>query len=341
MIVVLRSPDGSRNVRDLSNEATVRVRDELARLPGVADVTYHGCVDCSVRVRLDAEKMAARKLTAGDVVAALQQQNVQAAAGQTGQPATPPRKGFQITITGPRLSDPEQLREIGADADANGRVVRLKDVAGVEAESGAEGSQALLNGKPVVALAVGLLPGARPQDVSAAVRRKLAELRPSLVKGVDADASFDFTAKPEPAERTATPQYLLLDLLESGGASAERTRKALTPARRCCTMLRECRTCLLCPRILSMPFLLGPASWSAWRPPARRRPAGRKSSRPSATGLLPWRRRPCGCATCRRRAVSAEAVFRSGWSSRTAAWNKGIWESWPAGSPGGCGKAGS
>jgi len=92
MIVILRSPDGSRNIRELSNEATVRLKDELARLPGTGDVTCIGCIDCGARVKLNPEKMAASNLTAGDVVAALQQQNAQAAAGQIGQPATPPTR---------------------------------------------------------------------------------------------------------------------------------------------------------------------------------------------------------------------------------------------------------
>ncbi len=94
----------------------------------------------------------------------------------------------------------------------------------------------MLNGKPVVALAVNLLPGARPQRVSAAVQTKLAELRPSLAKGVDVDLSFDFTSNPKPADRQTTPDYLLLDLVEPGGASAERTLKALT---RCQTLLHD------------------------------------------------------------------------------------------------------
>ncbi len=236
LIVILRSPDGSRNIRDLSNEATFRLKDELARLPGTGDVTCIGCVDCGVRVKLNSEKMAARNLTVGDVVAALQQQNAQPAAGQIGQPATPPRKGFQITITGPRLTDPEQLREVVLSADAGGRLTRLKDVAGVEMETGTQGSQALLNGKPIVALVVCLLPGARPQTVSAAVETKLAELRPSLSKGVDADVSFDFTSNREPADRPTTHRYLLLDLVEHGSPSAERTLKVLT---RCQALLHD------------------------------------------------------------------------------------------------------
>ena len=99
-----------------------------------------------------------------------------------------------------------------------------------------QGSQALLNGKPIVALAVYLLPGARPQQVSAAIRTKLAELRPSLAKGVDADVSFDFTSNPAPANRPATPQHLLLDLVVPGDALAERTLKALM---RCQTLLHD------------------------------------------------------------------------------------------------------
>ncbi len=123
------------------------------------------------------------------------------------------------------------------NTEAGGHVIRLKDVAGVEAETGAQGSQALLNDKPVVALALYLLPGARPQNASAAVRTKLAELRPSLAKGVEADASFDFTSNLEPADRPTTSQYLLLDLVEPGGATAERTTsKVLT---RCQTLLHD------------------------------------------------------------------------------------------------------
>ena len=241
MIVLLRSPDGSRNIRDLSHAATAQVKDELARLPGVAEVTCHGGIDCGVRVKLDAEKMAASKLTAGDVATAIQQQKVPAAAGPIGQPAVPPRKGFQITIPGPRLSDPAQVREIVLSAGAEGRVIRLKDVAAVEAETGAQGSQALFNGKPVVALAIYLLPGARPQEVRAAVQTKLVEVRSWLAQGVDADVGFDFTSilesgHLEPANRPATPRYVLLDVVEPGGATAERTRKALT---RCQTLLHD------------------------------------------------------------------------------------------------------
>jgi multidrug efflux pump subunit AcrB len=319
MIVILRSPDGSRNVRDLSIEAIARLKDELVRLPGIADVTCLGCIDCGARVKLNPEKMAAHNLTAGDVVAALQQQNAQAAAGQTGQPATPPREGPQITITGPRLTDPEQLREVVLSADAGGHVIRVKDVAAVAAETGAQGSQALLNGTPIVALAACLLPGARPQQVSAAVRTKLAELRPSLAKGVDADVCFDFTSNPEPAAQPATPQYLLLDLVEPGGASAERTLKALT---RCQTLLHDVAGVQDILALSENPF----DAFSA-RPclVVRLAPADKTSpSREKVVENIRSRLAPVAEATVRLRNLSVQGGFRGGYPVEMAVEDRGL-----------------
>src|SRR5216684_5385644 len=86
MIVNLFSPDGSRNNLDLSNYATIQLRDELARLPGVGDISYLGQRDYSMRLWLDPSKMSVRNLTAQDVLGAVAAQNIQVAAGQIGQP---------------------------------------------------------------------------------------------------------------------------------------------------------------------------------------------------------------------------------------------------------------
>src|SRR5437762_1746733 len=99
MIVNLFSPDNSRDSLYLSNYATIQLRDELARLPGIGDITYLGQRDYSMRVWLDPEKMAGRNLSASDVVTAVQQQNIQVAAGQIGQPPVPPGQVFQYTMT--------------------------------------------------------------------------------------------------------------------------------------------------------------------------------------------------------------------------------------------------
>ncbi len=99
MIVNLFSPDGTRDNLYLSNYATIQLRDELARLPGVGDITYLGQRDYSMRVWLDPGKMSFRNLTATDVSTAIAQQNIQVAAGQIGQPPVPNGQVFQYTMT--------------------------------------------------------------------------------------------------------------------------------------------------------------------------------------------------------------------------------------------------
>src|SRR5580704_2804651 len=118
MIVNLISPDGRYDDLRLSNYATVNVKDELGRLPGVAGITYLGQRDYSLRAWLDADKMAALNLSAMDVVAAISQQNVQVAAGQIGQQPVPRGQQYQLTInTQGRLIEPEQFAEIILKAD--------------------------------------------------------------------------------------------------------------------------------------------------------------------------------------------------------------------------------
>ena len=165
----------------------------------------------------------------------------------------------------------------------------------------------MLNGKPIVALAVYLLPGARPQQVSAAIRTKLAELRPSLAKGVDADVSFDFTSNPAPANRPATPQHLLLDLVVPGGASAERTLKALT---RCQTLLHDVAGVQDILALSENPLDAFPA-----RPclVVRLAPAGKTSpGREKVVETVRSRLAPLTEATVRLRDLSAPTGFRPG-----------------------------
>jgi multidrug efflux pump len=113
MIVNLISPDGSRDDLYLSNYATIEIRDELGRLGGVAGVNYLGERDYSMRVWLDPLKLATLNLTAGDVVLAIGQQNLQVAAGQIGQEPVPAGQQFQLTInTLGRLTDPDEFANI-------------------------------------------------------------------------------------------------------------------------------------------------------------------------------------------------------------------------------------
>ena len=113
MIVNLLSPDGRYDSTFLSNYATIYIKDELGRLPGVAGITYLGQRDYSLRAWLDPAKMAALNLSATDVINAISQQNLQVAAGQIGQQPVPRGQQFQLTInTLGRLVEPEQFGDI-------------------------------------------------------------------------------------------------------------------------------------------------------------------------------------------------------------------------------------
>ena len=129
MIVNLVSPDNRYDDIFLSNYATIYIRDELGRLPGVADVTYFGQRDYSLRAWLDPDKLAALNLSAADVVAAIAQQNIQVAAGQIGQEPVPKGQQFQLTInTLGRLVDPEQFADIIVKAGQNNMVAQAGQV---------------------------------------------------------------------------------------------------------------------------------------------------------------------------------------------------------------------
>src|SRR5947208_7408526 len=113
----------------LSNYATIYIKDELARVKGVGDVSFLGPRDYSMRVWLDPEKLTARQMTAGDVVKAIKEQNVQVAAGRLGQPPTPAGQNFQLTLnTLGRLESDEQFSKIVAKTDDDGSVTYLRDV---------------------------------------------------------------------------------------------------------------------------------------------------------------------------------------------------------------------
>src|SRR5436190_1821702 len=113
----------------LSNYATIYVKDELARVRGVGDVTFLGPRDYSMRVWLDPLKLAARNMTASDVVNRIKEQNVQVAAGRLGQPPTPAGQNFQLTLnTLGRLETPEQFSRIVVKTDDDGSVTYLRDV---------------------------------------------------------------------------------------------------------------------------------------------------------------------------------------------------------------------
>src|SRR6476659_9876378 len=178
MIVNLFSPNGSRDSLYLSNYATIQLRDELSRLAGVGDITYLGQRDYSMRLWLDPEKMASRLISASDVVSAIEQQNIQVAAGQIGQPPVPTGQVFQFTMTTlGRLADAQQFEDMILKTGADGSIVRMRDVARVELGAQGYDQTCTLDGKPSVALSVYQLPGSNALETARLVRAKMEDLK--------------------------------------------------------------------------------------------------------------------------------------------------------------------
>ena len=194
MIVNLFSQDESRDNLFLSNYATIQLRDELARLEGVGDITYMGQRNYSMRVWLDPEKMSFRGLTASDVTRAIEQQNTQVAAGQIGQPPVPNGQVFQYTMsTLGRLASPDQFEEMILKTDANGRIVRLRDVARIELGAQGYDQSCTLDQSPSVALSIFQRPGSNALKTAALVRNKMAELKGRFPQGLDYAIVYDTT----------------------------------------------------------------------------------------------------------------------------------------------------
>ena len=181
----------------LSNYATIYIRDELVRLNGVGDVSFLGQQDYSMRVWLDPERLAARGMTAGDVVNALKEQNVQVAAGRIGQPPVPNGLDFQyILSTLGRLTEPEQFEQIIVKTGSSGQITRLRDVARLELGAKNQDTQCTLDGQPSVGLAIYQLPGSNAIEVADSIRHKMKELEanlPGFSSGVKYSIAYDTT----------------------------------------------------------------------------------------------------------------------------------------------------
>jgi multidrug efflux pump len=194
MIVNLFSPENTRDNLYLSNYATIQLKDELSRLEGVGDITYIGQRDYSMRLWLDPERMSYRGLTAGDVVRTIEQQNIQVAAGQIGQPPISKGQAFQFTMsTLGRLIQIDQFEEMILKGDVEGRFVRLRDVADIELGALVYNQNCTFDGRPSVALSIYQLPGSNALDVADRVRKKMVELKERFQEGVDYAIVYDTT----------------------------------------------------------------------------------------------------------------------------------------------------
>jgi len=207
LVVNLFSPDISYDQLKLSNYATINLRDELAQLSGVGDISMFGQQDYSMRVWLDPEKIAARGLTAGDVVNSLREQNVQVAAGSLGRPPVPNGQAFQYTLSTPgRLQDQKQFGEIIVRSGFEGEIVRLRDLiseqrmdasgvqlGGIDLGAKNQDTRCYLDGKPSVGLSIYQQPGSNALATADKICERMEELKLSFPDGVDYGIVYDTT----------------------------------------------------------------------------------------------------------------------------------------------------
>src|SRR5690242_20139240 len=194
MVVHLTSPDGRYDPVYLRNYALLNVRNELARIPGAGQVIVFGSGDYAMRVWLDPNKVAAHDLSAGDVVQAIREQNLQVAAGVVGAQPMPNPVAYQLTVRAQgRLVDEAQFGNIIIKTGANGEVTRLRDVARIELGAGDFGLRALLDNKSAVAIVVFQAPGSNALALSSAIREKMSELKTRFPQGVEWSAVYDPT----------------------------------------------------------------------------------------------------------------------------------------------------
>src|SRR3954462_11367842 len=194
LFVTLTSPNATYDSLFLSNYATINIRDELSRLPGVGNVSVFGAGQYSMRIWLDPDKLQTRALVPQDVIQAIQQQNEQVAAGQLGMPPTPAGQSFQYTLNiSGRLDDPREFEDVIVKIGNNGDLTRVRDVGRVELGAQTYSQMFSLNNQQATGIGVFQSPGANALEVERATKQKMAALAASFPKDMKYDIPFDTT----------------------------------------------------------------------------------------------------------------------------------------------------
>jgi multidrug efflux pump len=193
MVVALKSENPNIDRDRLNDIVGSQVLDQIARVPGVGSTQQFGS-EYAMRIWLNPDKLQGYGLSASQVLAAIKSQNVQFAAGSIGSDPAVPGQGFTATVsTEGRFTTPAQFADIILRANTDGTTVKLGDVARISFGPGNYGFDTTVDGKPIGAFAIQLLPGANALNVATAVRGKMDELAPSFPSGVSWFSPYDST----------------------------------------------------------------------------------------------------------------------------------------------------
>src|SRR5512144_800510 len=178
MVISLFSPKDSYDANFLINYCGINLRDQLLRIPGIAQVDLFGGTDYGMRIWFQPDKLAKLGLTPADVISAIKEQNLQAPAGKIGGAPTPKEQLFTTTVSAPgRLVTTEEFENIIVRQTASGEVVRIKDIGRAELGSQDYNAFGRLNGKPGGAMAVYLLPGANQLMAAKTIYKTMDEAK--------------------------------------------------------------------------------------------------------------------------------------------------------------------
>jgi len=194
LVVGLYSPNSTYDATFLSNYATINILDSIARVKGVGDVRNFTAMDYSMRLWINPDRLSSLRLTPADVIAAVREQNVQAAAGLVG--AEPAKKGQEYqynVIASGLMSEPKEFEEIIIRSNPDGSQVKLKDVARIELGAQTYSSAAKTNGAPSAALGIYLAPGANAVATADAIKKQLAEMEKSFPPDMKQLVTLDAT----------------------------------------------------------------------------------------------------------------------------------------------------
>ncbi|TIH17020.1 multidrug efflux RND transporter permease subunit [Marinifilum sp. JC120] len=193
-VISLISPNGTYDSLFLNNYAKINLFDAISRIPGVGSVSLFGDQDYGMRLWLDPDKMARLAITADDIIAAVQEQNLQAPAGQVGQPPAASGQQFQLTVrVKGRLSEPEEFGNIIIKAHPDGSTVHVRDVARVEMGSKSYSAFGRQDEIESAMLLVYQLPGANALDIVEHVRSTMKDLSQNFPTGMKYDIPYDTT----------------------------------------------------------------------------------------------------------------------------------------------------
>ncbi|MGQ0509651.1 MAG: efflux RND transporter permease subunit [Betaproteobacteria bacterium] len=194
-VLAFYAPEGRHSDIAISNYVTLNVLDEVKRIPGTTLVQIFGAKDYAMRIWLRPDRLVTLKLTPGDVIRALNEQNAQFAAGKVGEAPAPGGQELVYNVTAKgRLSEVSEFQDIILRTNADGSQLRLKDVARVELAGKDYSFNGRYNGKPATLMGIFLQPGANQLEVGQAVRTRIAELSARFPAGISYAIPYDTTA---------------------------------------------------------------------------------------------------------------------------------------------------